>query len=81
MDPTVVTTSILTCPVCGAHHAERMAGDACQFFYQCSSCGETLRPKPGDCCVFCSYGSIPCPPVQQRGATATSQPSASDPAT
>jgi hypothetical protein len=23
-----------------------------------------LRPKPGDCCVFCSYGSVPCPPIQ-----------------
>ncbi|WP_444850683.1 hypothetical protein [Pontibacter ummariensis] len=20
----------------------------------------------GDCCVFCSYGSEPCPPVQKR---------------
>ncbi|MDD2796322.1 MAG: GDCCVxC domain-containing (seleno)protein [Acidocella sp.] len=23
-----------------------------------------LRPKPGDCCVLCSYGSVPCPPIQ-----------------
>jgi hypothetical protein len=23
-----------------------------------------LKPKPGDCCVFCSYGSVACPPVQ-----------------
>ena len=22
---------------------------------------------PGDCCVFCSYGSVPCPPIQQNG--------------
>ncbi|MFZ3234262.1 MAG: GDCCVxC domain-containing (seleno)protein [Stellaceae bacterium] len=29
-------------------------------------CGELLRPKTGDCCVFCSYGSMPCPPVQVR---------------
>ncbi|HEV2125806.1 MAG TPA: GDCCVxC domain-containing (seleno)protein [Chloroflexota bacterium] len=65
MDPTVITTSILTCPVCGVQHAEEMADDACQFFYRCTSCDETLRPHPGDCCVFCSYGSAPCPPVQQ----------------
>jgi hypothetical protein len=27
-----------------------------------------LRPKPGDCCVFCSFGSVKCPPIQeQRG--------------
>ena len=23
-----------------------------------------LKPKPGDCCVFCSYGTVPCPPIQ-----------------
>jgi hypothetical protein len=30
----------------------------------CKGCGETLKPLPGDCCVFCSYGTVPCPPVQ-----------------
>ncbi|MFZ0027756.1 MAG: GDCCVxC domain-containing (seleno)protein, partial [Pseudolabrys sp.] len=24
-------------------------------------------PKDGDCCVFCSYGSVPCPPIQEKG--------------
>jgi hypothetical protein len=37
---------------------------ACQFFYECTGCGARLRPKEGDCCVFCSYGSVPCPPIQ-----------------
>ncbi|MFN3988266.1 MAG: GDCCVxC domain-containing (seleno)protein [Rhodocyclaceae bacterium] len=23
-----------------------------------------MRPKPGDCCVFCSWGTVACPPVQ-----------------
>jgi hypothetical protein len=23
-----------------------------------------LRPKTGDCCVFCSYGDMKCPPMQ-----------------
>ena len=41
-----------------------MPADACQYFYDCKGCGERLKPKPGDCCVFCSYGSVPCPPVQ-----------------
>jgi hypothetical protein len=41
-----------------------MPKDACQIFYDCKGCGERLKPKPGDCCVFCSYGSVPCPPVQ-----------------
>ena len=44
-----------------------MPENACQFFYECHDCGTLLRPKPGDCCVFCSYGSVPCPPVQTEG--------------
>ncbi len=31
---------------------------------ECAGCGTKLKPKPGDCCVFCSYGSVPCPPIQ-----------------
>jgi hypothetical protein len=41
--------------------------DACQFFYVCKGCGTKLKPQPGYCCVFCSYGSVPCPPVQTDG--------------
>lgn len=57
--------SVLTCPHCKASKAVSMPHDACQIIYQCRSCGATLRPLPGDCCVFCSYGSVPCPPIQQ----------------
>ncbi|WP_305076261.1 GDCCVxC domain-containing (seleno)protein, partial [Methylobacter sp. BlB1] len=45
---------------------ETMPTDACQFFYECRSCGTLLKPKLGDCCVFCSYGSVKCPPIQQQ---------------
>ena len=41
-----------------------MPTDACLFFYACKGCGEELRPLKGDCCVFCSFGSAPCPPIQ-----------------
>ena len=41
-----------------------MPTDACQFFYDCRGCGERLKPEAGDCCVFCSYGTMPCPPTQ-----------------
>ncbi|HEX6017293.1 MAG TPA: GDCCVxC domain-containing (seleno)protein [Burkholderiaceae bacterium] len=58
--------SVLTCPQCGYAKRERMPTDACQFFYECQSCRTVLRPKPGDCCVFCSYGSVKCPPVQMQ---------------
>jgi len=33
-------------------------------FYECTGCGHLLRPNPGDCCVFCSFGSEKCPPQQ-----------------
>jgi hypothetical protein len=42
-----------------------MPTNACQYFYECTDCRTLLKPKPGDCCVFCSYGSVPCPPIQQ----------------
>lgn len=60
----VITESTLTCPVCSTAKVETMPTDACQYFYECTGCATLLRPKPGDCCVFCSYGSVPCPPIQ-----------------
>ena len=60
----LVPRSTITCPACGHAETETMQTDACQWFYDCKGCGAVLRPKPGDCCVFCSYGSMPCPPVQ-----------------
>ncbi|HEY1393106.1 MAG TPA: GDCCVxC domain-containing (seleno)protein [Methylibium sp.] len=56
--------SELTCPHCGGRSLEQMPTDACVYFYECRLCGALLRPRPGDCCVFCSYGSVKCPPVQ-----------------
>ncbi|MDH5577156.1 MAG: hypothetical protein OEZ09_01750 [Betaproteobacteria bacterium] len=56
--------SVLTCPECGARVVERMPTDACLFFWSCPDCGSRIRPKPGDCCVFCSFGSVACPPKQ-----------------
>ena len=63
--PFMQLKSTLTCPKCGHRSVETMPTDACQFFYDCKGCGERLKPLAGDCCVFCSYGSVPCPPVQE----------------
>ena len=62
-----VLESTITCPECGHQRTEVMPTDACQWFYECATCKKLLRPKPGDCCVFCSYGDVPCPPVQRDG--------------
>jgi len=68
----VILESVLTCPHCSFAVQETMPTDACQFFYECRNCKTLLRPKHGDCCVFCSYGSVRCPPVQQQGHCCTS---------
>jgi len=62
---------MVTCPHCGFSALETMPVDACLFFYECRNCRTLLRPKQGDCCVFCSYGSVKCPSIQeQRGCCA-----------
>lgn len=60
----VILQSVITCPECGFSKQETMPTDACQYYYQCTNCGVLLKPKPGDCCVYCSYGTVPCPPIQ-----------------
>lgn len=62
----VVLASTLTCPSCGFEKTEEMPTNACQYFYKCTSCKEVLKPLADDCCVYCSYGSVPCPPIQQN---------------
>ncbi|MDP2226092.1 MAG: GDCCVxC domain-containing (seleno)protein [Moraxellaceae bacterium] len=62
-----ILVSVLTCPHCGFAKQETMPTDACQYFYECSNCKVLLRPHPSDCCVFCSFGSVPCPPRQDGG--------------
>ncbi len=67
MTSDLVRLSTLRCPACGHGEEETMPLDACLWFYDCKGCGLVLKPKPGDCCVFCSFGSVPCPPVQRDG--------------
>ena len=62
----VLLESVLVCPECGFAKRETMPTDACQFFYECINCKTLLRPKPGDCCVLCSYGSVKCPSNAER---------------
>ena len=59
--------SRIKCPKCGFEKEEIMPVDACQIFYKCTKCGAVLKPKQGDCCVFCSHGSVICPPKQMEG--------------
>ena len=58
----------LYCPACGQSSEVAVPTDACLYFYECPGCRLMLKPKPGDCCVFCSYGGARCPP---RGTLAS----------
>jgi hypothetical protein len=58
----VELNSTITCPHCGHLATETMPTDACVGFYLCKGCGH--------CCVFCTYGAVPCPPIQEERAGA-----------
>jgi hypothetical protein len=65
--------SVIHCPNCHSERKEMMPADACLVSYTCAHCGARLRPRAGDCCVFCSYGSRPCPPIQLERARAAGE--------
>lgn len=62
----MILKSVIKCPKCGHEAEEQMPTDQCVFFYSCKNCKVTLRPQKGDCCVFCSYGSVKCPSKQEE---------------
>jgi len=43
---------------------EQMPTNYCQYIWECPNCKNKLKPKVGDCCVYCSYGTNPCPSKQ-----------------
>jgi hypothetical protein len=64
--PPVQLWSTITCPNCGYEKKEKMSINSCQYFYECSHCVSMINPQKNDCCVYCSYGSVPCPPIQKN---------------
>ena len=60
----LILKSVITCPGCGFQKEEQMPEDACIFFYECEKCKLILKPNQGHCCVYCSYGTVTCPPIQ-----------------
>ncbi len=66
LSESVILQSVIFCPVCGHQKEETMPTDSCQFFYECENCKTILKPLNNHCCVYCSYGTVPCPPIQQE---------------
>lgn len=65
-NPEIILQSTITCPFCGHQKKEIMPTESCQFFYECEKCKTIIKAKDGDCCVYCSYGTVPCPPIQEN---------------
>lgn len=61
----VILNSTISCPNCQHKKTEVMPTNSCMFFYECENCNIRLKPLQGDCCVFCSYGTVICPPKQK----------------
>lgn len=56
--------SDITCPACGHTRTEQLPTTVCLLKYTCPTCKTVIYPKEGDCCVFCSYGTVKCPSKQ-----------------
>jgi len=56
--------STIECPACGHREIETMHEGVYQYFYKCKECARVVKPMKGECCVFCSYGDVPCPSTQ-----------------
>ena len=63
-DNRVILQSTIECPECHSKQLLDMPEDYCLWFYDCPSCGLKMKPLEGDCCGFCSFGDVPCPPIQ-----------------
>lgn len=65
MTPLMATLECtVTCPRCGQARVRVMPRDALDLEYTCAFCGTVSRPRARDCCIYCSYGDVPCPQVQ-----------------
>jgi len=62
----IILKSTITCPICQHQALETMPTDACQWLYECKGCSQLLKPTGTDCCVFCSFGTVPCPSIQLK---------------
>jgi hypothetical protein len=60
----IVGVCVVTCPVCKTQVQENMVSETPPQIYHCPVCLTWLSPKKGDHCIYDSYGSINCPPIQ-----------------
>ena len=54
------------CPNCARHSRDQMPRRSSVVRYHCLYCNTIFEPLPGSCCVYCSYGDVPCPNAQNE---------------
>lgn len=60
----IIDSSNITCPYCDFTVREELPTEYCVISYECKNCSEIIHPKVGDCCVFCTWGDVKCPSIQ-----------------
>ena len=60
-----ILQTIMKCPNCRTTETVTMDPKIPGDFFTCKECEKTHEPRLGDCCVYCSYGSVNCPAVQE----------------
>jgi hypothetical protein len=70
----VVKNCVITCPVCNTKVQEVMSSETPKRKYHCPKCLTWLSPKSGDHCIYDSYGSVKCPPIQIKERRAKELP-------
>jgi hypothetical protein len=70
----IVSDCVVTCPVCKTQVQEHMVSETLKLIYHCPVCLTWLSPKKGDHCIYDSYGSANCPPIQVKKRRAANLP-------
>ena len=64
MDKQVKKYSVLKCAGCGFTQEFEMPLYASRKHFYCSNCNAVHESKSDECCIYCSYGTVPCPKEQ-----------------
>ncbi|WP_370629127.1 GDCCVxC domain-containing (seleno)protein [Polynucleobacter sp. 15G-AUS-farblos] len=59
-------SSKITCPHCNATEVLSIPKGSSQHLYRCMMCSAILKPKSGDCCIFCSFGDLDCSSAERN---------------
>ncbi len=68
----MILESILTCPNCSHQKQEKLLENTFPTRFRCGNCQEMAEVKLGDCCIYCSFGDIPCLQSQIEGSSCCS---------